>query len=295
LARALRCHEYAATQHTRSQLPFSWSRTSQPSHCLGTNTSRNVKQSVEMYTRSTKRLSGDYSQALTALFAFMLNNGLQSKELLTVCTRALKKAESRARVASIAPSGGLATASLVLHAWHRDRRYLNSTASPKAVRLLGPPPSVEALIRVQKRRSDAVAIALHLKRLRLVVPYGRSLYKPTSDTAVISKHNPLIFQHAARAVSTLLETVTQNVSRGSSRSAPLIERTAEVPDLPRKHAAAFQRFSQRQGLLLLRTMNDWLESRRARRSASAETRALVRAGVHLYAYIAARDERSPKR
>jgi len=248
-----------------------------------------------MHTRSTRRLSRDYSQALTALFAFMLNNGLQTRELLAVCTRALKKAENRARFGSMAPSGGLATASLVLHAWHRDRRYLNGRAAPRAIRLLGPAPSVEALIRVQRRRGDAAAIARHLKRLRLVVPCGRSLYKPTSDIAVISSHNPLIFQHAARAVSTLLETVAQNVSSNSSRSAPLIERTAEVPDLPRKHVADFQRFSQRQGLLLLRTINDWLESRRVRRSAGGPSRSLVRAGVHLYAYVAAREVRLSKR
>lgn len=248
-----------------------------------------------MHTPSKKRLSRDYSQALTALFAFMLNNGLQSAALLSVCKRALKKAESKARRGSMAPSGGLATASLVLHAWHRDRRYLNGRAAPRAIRLLGPPPSVEALIRVQRRRGDAAAIARHLKRLRLVVPYGRGLYRPTSDIAVISRHSPLIFQHAARAVSTLLETVTQNVSRNSSRSSPLIERTAEVPDLPKKHVAAFQEFSQRQGLLLLRTINDWLESRRVRRSVGGRGRPLVRAGVHLYAYVAGRGARSPKR
>ena len=248
-----------------------------------------------MHTRSTKRLSRDYSQALTALFAFMLNNGLQSRDLRSVCTAALKEAESRARLANMAPSGGLATASLVLHAWHRDRRYLNGRATPRAIRLLGPPPSVEALIRVQRKRGDAAVIARHLKRLRLVMPCGRGLYRPTSDIAVISRHNPLIFQHAARAVSTLLKTVAQNVSSDSSRSAPLIERTAEVPDLPKKHAAAFREFSQHQGLLLLRTINDWLESRRVRRSVGGHSRSLVRAGVHLYAYVAAREAGSPRR
>lgn len=238
-----------------------------------------------MNTKLPKRLSRDYSRALTALFAFMLDNGLESDELLTACTRALKEAESRPRIGGMSPPGGLAIASLVLHAWHRDRRYLNGRAAPRAIRLLGPAPSVEALIRSQRRRGDAASIARHLRRLRLVVPCGRNLYRPTSDIAVISKHNPLTFQHAARAVSTLLETVTQNVSSRLSRSAPLIERTAEVPDLPKKHVAAFQGFSQRQGLLLLRTVNEWLESRRVRRPVGGSRRSLVRAGVHLYAYV----------
>lgn len=243
-----------------------------------------------MNIRSAQRLSRDYSQALTAIFAFMLENGFETRELLRVCTRALDRAEDRAQHGGMTPSGGLVTASLVLHAWHRDRRYLNGKAAPRAIPLLGPAPSVEALIRIQRRRGDAAGIARHLRRLRLVVPCGRSLYRPTSDIAVISSHNPLIFQHAARAVSTLLETVAQNVS-SSSQSAPLIERTAEVPDLPRKQVAAFQRFSQRQGLLLLRTINDWLESRRMPRTARRRSGLIVRAGVHLYAYVSTRDAR----
>lgn len=248
-----------------------------------------VRPDTQMATRPAKRLARDYSQALIAIFAFMLHNGLQAKDLWMVCSRSLRKAESKARLQKIVPPGGLATASLVLHAWHRDRRYLNGEAGPRAIPLLGPAPSVEALIRVQRKRGDAAMIARHLKRLRLVVPNGRRLYQPTSDAAVISRHNPLVYQHAARALSTLCETVEQNV-RSSPRTAPLIERTAEVPDLPEEYVVAFRRFSQRQGRLLLRTINDWLESRRLR--GSSGRRSAVRAGVHLYAYV---DKKRPSR
>jgi hypothetical protein len=237
-----------------------------------------------MAIKSAKRLSHDYSQAVTAIFAFMLSNGLQTRDLSVICSRAIKKAESKARLHKMSAPGGLATASLVLHAWHRDRRYLNGKAAPRAIRLLGAAPSVEALIRVQRRRDDAAAMARHLRQLRLVVPCGQGLYRPTSDAAVISKHNPLVFQHAARALSTLCETVAKNV-RSSPRSAPLIERIAEVPDLPREQVLAFRRFSQHQGRLLLRTINDWLEARRVRRPSSGRSRNSVRAGVHLYAYV----------
>jgi hypothetical protein len=238
-----------------------------------------------MATKPPKRLSRDYSQALATIFAFMLSNGFQSRDLSTVCTRALKKAESKARLRKTVSSGELATASLVLHAWHRDRRYLNRKAAPKPIRLFGSAPSVEALIRVQRKTDDPAAMAEHLRQLRLIVPSGRGLYRPTSDAAVISRHNPLVFQHAARALSTLLETVTKNV-RGPSRSAPLIERTAEVPDLPKRYVPAFRRFSHHQGWLLLRTINDWLEARCVRRSARPRRGSSVRAGVHLYAYVA---------
>lgn len=240
-----------------------------------------------MTPRLTKRLARDYSQVLMPIFTFMLTSGIPMRDLSEVCGQALKRAKNSARDGWEDEPGGLVTAALVLDAWHRDRRYLNAKATPKAVRLLGAAPSVEALIRVQRRRGEPVSMARRLRALRLVVPCGRSLYKPTSDAAVISRHHPLILQHAARALSTLLETVTQNLSR-SANSARLIERIAEVPDLPRKHVVAFERFSRIQGRLLLRTINDWLELRRTRLRSRRGAKSLVRAGVHVYAYVAPR-------
>jgi len=50
---------------------------------------------------------------------------------------------------------------------------------------------------------------------------------------VISAHDPLVLQHAAKALSTLLRQ--SGKSEQKPNLAPLIERIAEVPDLPRKH------------------------------------------------------------
>jgi hypothetical protein len=242
-----------------------------------------------MGPRLAKRLERDYSQVLTAIFAFMLSSGISSTNLRTVCTRSIDRAERRARFGNKEDAGELLTASLALDTWHRDRRYLNERAGPRPVRLLGRAPSVEALIRLQRRGGNAAQVARRLKGLRLVVPCGNSLYRPRSDAAVISRRDPVVLQHAARALSTLLETVAQNMS--NSRSSPMIERTAQVPDLPSEHVEAFKRFSQVQGWLLLRTVNDWLESRRAR--SSPRTGSTVQAGVHVYAFVA-KHGRSPK-
>jgi hypothetical protein len=239
-----------------------------------------------MATRLAKRLKLDYSHVLVAIFELMLSAGIAVKDLEAVCITSLSRAEAKARLGRRDETGGLVTAALVLDAWHRDRRYLNARAMPKAVPLLGPAPSVEAIVRSQRPRKDSAEIARRLKTLRLVVPSGRrKLYKPASDVAVISAQDPLVLQYAARALSTLLETVGRNVS--SKRGlAPLIERIAEVPDLPRKHVLAFKRFTRVQGKTFVRTINDWLESRCARRSRRDGVTETVRAGVHTYAYFA---------
>jgi hypothetical protein len=234
------------------------------------------EEGLKMATRLSKRLELDYSNVLVAIFELMLSAGIDVKDLETACMTSLSRAEARARLGRRDETGGLVTAALVLDAWHRDRRYLNARAMPKAVPLLGPAPSVEAIVRSQRLRKDSAEIARRLKTLRLVVPSGRRrLYKPASDVAVISAQEPLVLQY----------TVGRNVSSKRSLE-PLIERIAEVPDLPRKYVDAFQRFTQAQGKTFLRTINDWLESRCARRSPREGVSTTVRAGVHTYAYFA---------
>ena len=240
----------------------------------------------------SNRLETDYSNVLSAIFELMLGAGLSTSDLSEICTSSLRRAETKVRSGRKEESGGLVTAALVLDAWHRDRRYLDSSATPKAIRLLGAAPSVEAIIRSHNAHRRPADIARRLRTLRLVVPSGKGRYKPASDVAVISKGNPLVLQHAARALSTLLETVGQNVNSARGLQ-PLIERIAEVPDLPQEQVAAFQKFTQSQGRSFLRTVNDWLESRRVRYSRGS-SRATVRAGVHTYAYVATKRRHRPK-
>jgi len=238
-----------------------------------------------MDTRRLKIGSVDYSGVLKSVFELMLSSGLAGNDVLDACKRSIKRAEVQSRSRRLRQTGGLVSAALVLDAWHRDRRYLTSRGLPKAVRLLGRAPSVAALIRTHSGRGNAPGVAERLRDLGLLVPCGRGLYRPASDTAVISDRDPLVLQHAARALSTLVETVGRNV-RSRNSLAPLLERVAEIPDLPRRHIADFQRFTHLQGETFLRTVNDWLEARRTRRHRRGSMRTTVRAGIHAYAYVA---------
>ena len=213
-----------------------------------------------MANNPSKRLQIDYTNVLVSIFDLMLSTGFKAGDLERMCMSALGRAAANARVGTRDETGGLMTAALVLDAWHRDRRYLDRNGEPKAIPLLGPAPSVEAMVRSQRPKKRPADIAQRLRTLKLVVSNRRKLYKPSSDVAVISSKDPLVLQHTVRALSALLATVGRNVN-GARGLSPLIERHAEVPDLPRRDVEAFQNFTQIQGRIFLRTINDWLESR----------------------------------
>lgn len=247
-----------------------------------------------MATQSAGHFELDCASVLVALFELILCGGMSRHRLSGLCTVCIDKAEVKVRRSTRERTGELVIAALVLDAWHRDRRYLNAYAAPKAVPLLGPAPSVQALIRAQRVGCHAEEVARRLRALRLVVRSGKGRYKPTSDVAIISAQNPVVLQHTTRALAALLQTVGQNMNSHPDLG-PLIERKAEIPDLPQKHVSAFKRFTQLQGTSFLRTVNDWLEARRepGLNGSAATKQGSVRAGVHTYAYVAASRRLSP--
>jgi hypothetical protein len=248
-----------------------------------------------METKKRSGFGGDaeYADLLRAIFEFMLMSGAEGASIQKIAQGALAEAKKSQNKTAANRDAELAIAALVLDAWHRNRRYIDSNASPKAISLLGAAPSVEALIRGERPRARAALIARHMRSLRLLVRVGRGLYRPADRIAVISGLNPLVQQHAARSSSNLLRTIKNNVTRPQPIRR-LIERFAEVPDLPVSFKKEFHQFTRAQGWAFLKTMNDWLELRRGRRNPSRPVRTM-KAGVHVYAYIDAATRQSKAR
>jgi hypothetical protein len=237
-----------------------------------------------------KREDAEYVNLLKSIFGFLLATGAEPEGIRAIVDRALSDVGKQKKRMPRRSEIGLATAGRILDAWHRSRRYTDADAEPLAIPLLGRSPSVEALVRSESPRADAVAFARHLKSLGLLTRTKQNRFKPATRVAVIAGLNPLIPQYIARSSATLLDTIRQNVTK-PARSTRLIERFAEVPDLPVRWASEFRKFSHEQGWAMLKTLNDWLESRRLRRTGGADRRT-VRAGMHLYAYV---DKRRVKR
>lgn len=232
---------------------------------------------------SLKQARREYERALTAVFALLLHCGMRERVVSAIATRALRSAIRR--VASLGHSGGgeVMIFSLVLDAWHRDKRYLTARGRPRAIPLLGRAPSVEALIRSEGPMFNPVELAYRIQAVRLITLCRANRYRPVSDAAMISIRGPTVLQHVARCLMSLLETVEDNLKVAPAPT-PLLERSAEVPDLPAECVESFQRFSRLQGAIFTRTINDWLVTRRARYGV-ADQHKNVRAGVHVHAYV----------
>lgn len=223
-----------------------------------------------------------YSGLLMEIFEIMISSGLSRSDVAKITSSALASVKPASPRSMKDAPGYLSNAALVLDAWHRDRRYLNASASPKAISLLGRAPSVEALIRAECSSCTPKTLIGKLIAEGLIVANGNR-YKPAGSIALLNAFDPLAIQHLSKSLATMIATVRSNLTPQNAAHR-LIERFAEVPDLPVEHIKAFRVFTQRQGKVLLRTVNDWLESRRIR-SRQLVPSGTVRAGIHVYSYL----------
>jgi len=236
-------------------------------------------------SKSPRKIEFRYTKVMDSIFELILRSGVPPASLERACAASLRKAISDSKTRQGSAVAEFVVTGLVLDAWHRDPRYVDKLGNPKAVPLMGYAPSVEALVRAQRAGRKSAGIAQRLRDLRLIAESKRGRYRPISDVAVISSEDPIVIEHTAKALSTLLETVGRNISH-ERQLAPLIERVAEIPDLPQKYIQEFERFTQVQGRIFIRTVNDWLEARRATVRRGRKLPKSVRAGVHAYAYVA---------
>lgn len=176
----------------------------------------------------------------------------------------------------------------VLHRWHRDSELLDADASPRPLKLFGPRPSVEAVVRSERPRSPAKAIIDDMMTLGLLRKTKGAKYLPKARVATIGTMHPVLIEHVSKSIVRLLETVQGNTSSKPGVS-PLIERFTHIPDLPLSRTSDFREFSQEHGSAFLASVDDWLEARRVRNSQKKSPG--VAAGVHVYAYI----EKPPKK
>ena len=245
-----------------------------------------------------KRTANDNSfqlRLIIAVFNFLHQSGVSKDSISKLSSLALGKLKKRP---GNSPNRVLLDSSVVsaigisFHRWYREGEFVNANGQPRPLRLLGPSPSVEALVRRERPSIPAAAVAREMVRLRLVRRARSGFCVPTGMHALISRMHPYIAEHLAHSVMRLLSTVQYN-AKTNAGGGTLFERYAHVPNLKRSQIQAFRDFSNQQGEALIDTTNDWLESHRRLRS-NKERKATTEAGLHVFAYLG-KSRKIPKR
>jgi len=219
---------------------------------------------------------------LHAAFLVMLRSSISVRDVTAISNAALALAQDQLNVRSEQVPRLSVTVAGALHSWHHRRFFLNARGRPRALSLRRGSLSVAALIRNEDSQANVLDVISAMKRLHLIKRTRGGLFLPTSQLATIMRLDPILAEHVCHSLGRLLATVSQN-TQASKEGKRLIERSAQVQDLPRRKLAEFREFANTQGELFVRTINDWLESRRVQ-CIRGTRRQVARAGVHVFAF-----------
>lgn len=220
-----------------------------------------------------------------ALLEYLFRAGVTEKELKSLTSRAfieLRRNAHSTRKTRNVDSTEAAKLATAIQRWYRDRSLVDTDGKPIALRLLGPAPSVEWLIRRERIGIDSERFTRDLVKFKVLRRCRNGKFLPTGRHLIVRNYHPFLAEHHARSVIHLLNTARSNVS-ATSQVDFLIERCADVPRLPRRKLQAFRDFTNQQGEAFIDTVNDWLETNNVVRGSKAKLQARE-AGVHVFAF-----------
>ena len=224
-----------------------------------------------------------------ALLQYLYRMGVTEKDLAALTLRAFaelkRSAGSMGRSQTIDSTEAAKLATAIQH-WYRDRSLVDADGEPIALKLLGPAPSVQWLIKRERVAIDSKRFTRELVKYGVLSRSRGGKFLPTGRHLIVRDHHPFLAEHHAQSVIRLLNTARSNVS-AASPSDFLIERCADVPRLPRSKLRAFRDFTNLQGEAFIDTVNDWLEANNVVRTSKNRSQA-GEAGVHVFAFYGGR-------
>lgn len=228
------------------------------------------------------RADSYYQDILYAVFLVMLRAGISTQDTSALANAVLTAAHNQLRAKKPENPRLSVIVAGVLHTWHHKRRYVDACGKPRALALTVGRRSVASLVRSEDKRIEVSAAISAMKRLKLIRRAANGHYFPTTRFATIRELDPVLAEHVCHSLGRLLATVSNNTQEGMIATR-LIERSAQVQDLPRRKLAEFRDFANSQGELFVSSVNDWLESRRASNGRRKHAK-ISRAGVHVFAF-----------
>jgi hypothetical protein len=220
---------------------------------------------------------------LYAVLLVMLRTGASVKDITAITAAVLAAAKSNLRENRSADPALSVVVAGVLHRWHHDRNFLDFNAVPRPLAADSGRCSLVSLVRRENRKVNATSVVNAMRRLKLIRRHRDGRYRPTTRVATIQELDPVLAEHVCHSLGRLLLTVSNNTRHGTNGQR-LIERSAQVHDLPRSQLREFRDFANVQGETFVSSINDWLEARRARNTENSRSRT-AHAGIHLFAFV----------
>ena len=238
----------------------------------------------------SRRIPKHLQQSLfSCVVEFMSDSGLSESEIKSAFDVCLKKrrtkllAESRRRGRYL--QNGDLPADL-LRTWHRDSRYIDANAKPRALPLVTGRTNVRQMALKLDPDADTDKLLRFMVSSGLLRETAKGRYLPANEVGAISSSNRFVNEHVAKSVIRFISTVGRN-TKLASEAEQVIERFAYVSDLNYTDVQEFCEFTKAQGHSYLQVVDDWMEQRRLRpalRGKRAKKQGVV-AGVHVIAYV----------
>jgi hypothetical protein len=228
----------------------------------------------------------DIQRAVVTMLSLKLRSGSSPQELRGFVTQCVNKALEAYTPSARSEMVWLYQLARVLRTWHLETKFLTQSGSPRPLKMAGKG-GLRSLILCHFPAKKVKIVLTTMKRNGLIRFRRTGYWVPTSRYARTPKPTVELLSHFAEGVSRLAETVGKNTASKKSNKL-LLERAAQVCDLPISEAGAFRRYVQTQGMAYLTAIDDWLETR-SRKSRGAEKR-VCNAGVFTFAFI---DDQKP--
>jgi hypothetical protein len=237
----------------------------------------------------TKDVDHHLRDAVARMLHLKLKTGASAEQLRIFVEDCLAAAAKLHRVEDVDVGFDVHAIADVLRTWHTQTEFMTSQGLPRPLSVRGKA-GLRRLVATHFPPAEVAAVIRVLKESGLLARRGATSWVPKERHGRIPKATTEILRHLAEGVSRFTETVTRNTQAGR-RGDLLFERACKVFHLPRSEAQAFREYVQKQGILFISSVDDWLETKVAQGNPRKKEGCV--AGAFCFAFID--DEKLTKR
>jgi hypothetical protein len=239
----------------------------------------------------TKDINHFIRDAIGRMLHLKLKTGTSAEQLRQFVEGCLANAVQLHRAEDVEIGFDLHAIADVLRTWHTQTEFMTSRGLPRPLSARGKS-GLHRLVATHFPPSEVASVIRVLKESGLLARRGATSWVPKERHGRIPKATTEILRHLAEGVSRFTETVTRNTQTGRGGDL-LFERACKVFHLPLSEAQAFREYVQKQGILFISSVDDWLETKVAQGN-SRRSKGCI-AGAFCFAFIDDEKQNKPSR